>query len=50
MSGSLSPSLRPMEQPSGLPPQPPSPWLDVALFATALLIVALTGAYLIGDV
>lgn len=38
-----------MVQPPNLPPKPLSPWLDIALFATAVLIVALTGLYLMAD-
>lgn len=38
-----------MVQPPDLPPKPLSPWPDIALFAMAVLIVALTGLYLMGD-
>lgn len=38
-----------MATPHAPEPQPPSPWVDIALFAAALLIVALASVYLITE-
>lgn len=38
-----------MAEPPAPLPKPPSPYVDAVLFGAALLIVALTGVYLLGD-